>query len=67
MYRRKTLASVLCLASTATMTVFAQTTKTLDKNEIGLVIGATETPSIDEPSGGSIIVLMLRNLAKILA
>lgn len=36
------------------MTVFAQTTETLDKNEIGLVIGATETPSIGEPSGGSI-------------
>jgi len=30
------------------------TTETLDKNEIGLVIGATETPSIGEPSGGSI-------------
>jgi hypothetical protein len=36
------------------MTVFAQTTETLAKNEIGLVIGATETPSIGEPSGGSI-------------
>jgi hypothetical protein len=54
MYRWKILASVLCLASTATMTVFAQTTETLDKNELGLVIGATETPSIGEPSRGSI-------------
>jgi hypothetical protein len=36
------------------MTVFSQTTETLDKNEIGLVIGATETLSIGEPSGGSI-------------
>jgi hypothetical protein len=48
MYRRKILASLLCLASIATMTVFAQTTKTLDKNGIGLVIGATETPRIGE-------------------
>lgn len=54
MDRLKILASVLCLASTATMTAFAQTNETLDKNEIGLVIGATETPSIGEASGGSI-------------
>jgi len=54
MYRLKILASVLCLASTAIMTAFAQTNETLDKNEIGLVLGATETPSIGEASGGSI-------------
>jgi hypothetical protein len=36
------------------MTAFAQTNEILDKNEIGLVIGATEMPSICEASGGSI-------------
>jgi hypothetical protein len=37
----------------ATATV-AQTSESTRKNEIGLIIGATETPRVDTSSGGSI-------------
>jgi hypothetical protein len=42
------------LAFLTATTVLAQTSEAPRKNEIGLVIGATETPSIGKTAGGTI-------------
>jgi hypothetical protein len=47
-------AILLGLAFLIATTVFAQTGEAPRKNEIGLVIGATETPSIGKTAGGTI-------------
>jgi len=54
MYRIRMHAVTLGLVFLTTTTILAQTGEGPRKNEIGLVIGATETPGIDKISGGSI-------------
>ena len=54
MYRSRMHAILLKLAFLTATTVFAQTREAPRKNEIGLVIGATETPSIGKTAGGTI-------------
>ena len=54
MYRLRLHAVILGLVFIATTTVLAQTGEAPRKNEIGLVLGATETPGIDKASGGTI-------------
>ena len=54
MYRSRMHAVLLGLAFLTATAVLAQTSEAPRKNEIGLVIGATQTPSIGQTSGGSI-------------
>ena len=54
MYRVRMHVVMLGLVFLTTTTVLAQTGEGSRKNEIGLVIGATETPGIDKTSGGTI-------------
>ena len=54
MYRLRMHAVILSLVFLATTTVLAQRGEAPRKNEIGLVIGATETPGIDKTSSGTI-------------
>ena len=54
MYRSRLRAVLSGLAFLTATAVLAQTNKTPDKNEIGLVVGATETPSVGIAAAGAI-------------
>lgn len=54
MYRLRMYAVLLSLALLTTTAVLAQTGDVPRKNQIGFVIGATETPSVGETRGGTI-------------
>ena len=54
MYRSRMHAALMGLAFLTATAVLAQTGEVPRKNEVGLVIGATQTPSIGQTSGGSI-------------
>jgi hypothetical protein len=54
MYRSGMLAVLFGLVFLNATVAVAQTSEATRKNEIGLIIGATETPRVDTSSGGSI-------------